>query len=151
MAGVELVGFGSLLRAAQRGRVGGLGQVGLDPGGLKFLDHEPPPGAPLDGERGRLTVELRKPPAELDSRRRTGLAAVNLPGLGLHMVERDLLSVHVEPTYDQGGLVAARSASAVHKVVIWSVKPSTTVHTSKRPCGQRLAKVEDVRPRPKAE
>ena len=83
------------------GRVGGLGQVGLDPGGLKFLDHEPPPGAALDCERGRLTVELLKPPAELDSRRRTDLAAVNLAGLGLHMVERDLLSVHVKPTYDR--------------------------------------------------
>src|SRR5204863_2262002 len=101
VAGVELVGFGPLLRAPQRGRVGGLGQVGLDPGGLKFLDHEPPPGAALDCERGRLTVELLKPLTELDSRRRADLAAVNLAGLGLHVVERDLLSVHVEPTYDR--------------------------------------------------
>jgi hypothetical protein len=32
--------------------------VGLDPGRLKFLDDEPPPGTALDCERGRLTVEL---------------------------------------------------------------------------------------------
>jgi hypothetical protein len=49
---VGLVGLGMPLAAAGERSIGRLGQMYRDPGRGQLLGDIPPPGAPLDGERG---------------------------------------------------------------------------------------------------
>ena len=96
------VGLGAPFAAPQRGRVGRLGQMRHHPGPGQFLDHIPPPGTPLHRELDIV------PPGEPPPATRPAAAgphgaiwpARHLPGLGVEIVERDLLPVDVEPSYD---------------------------------------------------
>jgi hypothetical protein len=101
MPGVELIGLGPLLRAAQRGSVSGLSNVRIDPGRLELFDHEPPAGATLERERSRLIVKPTQPMAHLDARRWRNLAAADLTASGVEIVEGDLPSVHVESPHNR--------------------------------------------------
>jgi hypothetical protein len=98
---VGLVGLGVPLAAAGERGVGRLGQMHRDPGRGQLLRDVPPPGAPLDRERGTpAAVEPRQPGAQVLPVSRGDLTAPHLPGLGVEIVERDLLPVDIQPAYD---------------------------------------------------
>ena len=68
----------------------------------QLLDHIAPPGAPL---HRHLRVPLRavhaQPAPQRLAGRRTDLTAAHQPGIGVHVIERDLLPMHVKPAYDR--------------------------------------------------
>ncbi len=78
-----------------------LGQVRRDAGRGQLLRDVPPPGAPLDRERGVIAAgEPREPGPQVLPVSRPDLAAQHLPGPGIEVVERDLLTVDIQPAYD---------------------------------------------------
>jgi hypothetical protein len=98
---VGLIGLGVPLAAAGGRGVGRLGQVRRDPGRGQLLGDVPPPGAPLDRERDVLTArEPGQPGPQVLPVGRADLAAAYLPGLGVEVVEGDLLPVDIQPAYD---------------------------------------------------
>jgi hypothetical protein len=64
-------------------------------------DYEPPPGAPLHRQVRLPAGELRQPTAENLPVRRRDPAPQQLTGIGVQHIERDLLPVQIQPTYDQ--------------------------------------------------
>jgi len=111
---VGLVGLGVPLAAAGERGVGRLGQMRRDPGRGQFLDDIPPPGAPLDRERDVIAAgEPGQPGPQVLPVGRADLAALHLPGLGVEVVEGDLLPVDIQPAYDgHRDLLKLRSAHA---------------------------------------
>ena len=101
VAAVGLVGLGVPLAAAGERGVGRLGQMRRDPGRGQLLGGVPPPGTSLDRERGILAAsEPRQPGPQVLPVSRGDLAAAHLPGLGVEVVEGDLLPVDIQPAYD---------------------------------------------------
>jgi hypothetical protein len=102
MPGVGLAGFGVPLAPAQRGGVGRLAQMRLQAGGRQLLREIPPPGAPLDCERDLVIAgEPGQPGPHMLPVGRGDLAALDLPGRGVEIVEGDLLPVDIQPAYDR--------------------------------------------------
>jgi hypothetical protein len=98
---VGLIGLGVPLAAAGERGIGRLGQMRRDAGRGQLLSDIPPPGAPLDREPDVLAaVEPRQPGPQVLPVRRGDLPALHLPGLGIEVVEGDLLPVNIQPTYD---------------------------------------------------
>jgi len=98
---VGLVGLGVPLAAAGERGVGRPGQMRRDPGRGQLLDDIPPPGAPLDRERGILTAgEPGQPGPQVHPVRRADLPALHLPAHGVEVVKGDLLPVDIQPAYD---------------------------------------------------
>jgi hypothetical protein len=66
----------------------------------ELLDHIPPPGAAL---HRHLRIAVRAMLAQPAPQRRAGcrpdLTAAHQPGIGIHIIERDLLPMHVKPAY----------------------------------------------------
>src|SRR6266511_1297974 len=82
----------------------------LDAGGAHLLGHVPPPGTRLQGERHRrVPVEAGQPPGQMLPIRRRDPAPLQPPRLHLDVVERQLLPVNVQTTYDRHqGLLTLR-------------------------------------------
>ena len=98
---VGLIGLGVPLAAAGERGAGRLGQMHRDPGRGQLLGDVPPPGASLDRERGILAAgEPRQPGPQVLPVGRGDLAAPHLAGLGVGVVEGDLLPVDIQPAYD---------------------------------------------------
>src|SRR5262249_24541357 len=96
------VGLGMPLAAPQRRGVGRLGQVRPQAGGRQLLRDIPPPGAPLDCERGLAPAgEPGQPGPHVLPVRRGDLTALDLPSRGVEIVEGDLLPVDIQPAYDR--------------------------------------------------
>src|SRR5512135_2881150 len=89
------------LAAAGEGGVGRLGDMRRDPGCGQLRGDIPPPGAPFHRERDVGSAgEPRQPGPQVLPVGRGDLAAPDLPGHGVEIVEGDLLPVDVEPAYD---------------------------------------------------
>src|SRR6266545_869903 len=102
--GVGGVGLRPALTAPQGGGVGGLGEVGPDPGTVQFLHHVEPSGGPLEGEgHVLLPVEPLEPLPDVLPQGRLDPAPADLPGGAVDVVVGDLCSVHVQPAYDSHG------------------------------------------------
>ena len=101
MPGVGLIGLGAALGPAPPRGLGRLGQQRGDPRPLQLLDHESPPRAALHRERHILTAgePLQPVPQRLPASRGDP-ALPHLPGHGVQIVEGDLSTVDVEPSYD---------------------------------------------------
>jgi hypothetical protein len=83
------------LSAASGSGVGRLAQVRGDPGGGQLLGDIPPPGAPLHRERDIVSAgEPPQPGPQVRPVGRGDLAALDLPGDRLQVVEGDLLPVN---------------------------------------------------------
>jgi hypothetical protein len=102
--GVGPVGLGPLLTAALSGRVGRLGQMGPGPDPMQFLDDEAPSRAAFQGE-GHVgsPLEALEPRPHLLAVGGGDLAPTHLSCAGVHVVERDLPAMNVEPSYDSHG------------------------------------------------
>ena len=101
MPGVGLVGLGMPLAAAGGSGVGWLSQVRGEPRGGQLFGDIPPPGAPFHRERRLATVgEPGQPGPQVLPVGRGDLAALDLPGHGVQVVEGDLLPVDIQPAYD---------------------------------------------------
>jgi hypothetical protein len=99
--GVGLAGFGVPFAATGRGGAGRLGQVRRNASGGQFPGDIPPPGAPLHRERDVAAArEPRQPGAQMLPVGRGDLAAFDLPGHGVEIVEGQLLPVDIQPAYD---------------------------------------------------
>jgi hypothetical protein len=95
------VGLGMPLAAAGERGISRLGQVHRDPGRGQLLRDVPPPGTSLDRERGVIAAgEPGQPGPQVLPVGRAYLAAAHLPGLGVEVVEGDLLPVNIQPAYD---------------------------------------------------
>ena len=101
MAGVEAVGLGAPLAAAQAARLGRLGQVRDGAGRLQLLHDEAPTSRRLKRRLHRLAVEPTQETPEAVPIRGANPAAPDLAGLAVERVEGDLLAVHVESNYDR--------------------------------------------------
>jgi len=108
--GVGFIGLGVPFAAAGKGGVGRLGQMRRDPGRGQLIRDIPPPGAPLDRERDVLAAgEPRQPGPQMLPVSRGDLAAPHLPGLGVEVVEGDLLPwISSPPTMDIRDLLKLR-------------------------------------------
>jgi hypothetical protein len=101
VTGVGLVGLGPLLRAAQVRCLGWLGQQRGDPGALQFLDDEQPSRAAFHRERHIPAAgEPLQPRPQRGTARRIDPAPPHLPGASIQIVEGDLSTVDVKPSYD---------------------------------------------------
>jgi hypothetical protein len=105
MAGVGPVGLGPLLAPPQVRRLRRFGQMRAHPRRRQLLRDVPPPGAPLHRELDLapvlpITEPTRQPRGELASVSGRDLPHRHLPGLGVQIVEGDLLPVNVQPAYD---------------------------------------------------
>jgi hypothetical protein len=99
--GVGFAGLGVPLAPAQRGGVGRLAEVRGDPGRGQFLGDIPPPGAPLHREGDVGTAgEPGQPGPQVHPVGRGDLAALDLPGHRVEIVERQLLPVNIQPAHD---------------------------------------------------
>src|SRR5437899_7368832 len=98
MLRVGRIRLGAPLTTPRRGGVRWLGQRRLDPRALKLLDHETPPGAPLDRERHiRAPSEpLRQPLTQHRTARRSDPPPIHTIGVRVEIVEGDLSTMHVE-------------------------------------------------------
>jgi hypothetical protein len=99
--GVGLVGLGVPLAAASRGGVSRLADMRGNAGPGQLLSDVPPPGAPLQRERDVPAAgEPRQPSPQVQAVSRRDLAAPDLPGHGVEIVEGQLLPVNIQPAYD---------------------------------------------------
>src|SRR6516164_2894831 len=72
-----------------------------DPGRGQLPGDIPPPGAPLHRERDAIAAaEPGQPGPQVHPVGRADLPALHLPGLGVEVVEGDLLPVDIQPAYD---------------------------------------------------
>ena len=101
MAGVEAVGLGAPLAAAQAARLGRLGQVRHGAGGLELFDDEAPTSRRLKRRLHLLAVEPTQETPEAVPIRGANPAGPDLARLGVERVEGDLLAVHVESNYER--------------------------------------------------
>jgi hypothetical protein len=100
--GIGLVGLGMPLPAAGSRGVSRLADMRGASGRGQFLGDMPPPGAPLQGERDVVTAgEPCQPGPQVRAVSRGDLAAPDLPGHGVEIVERQLLPVDIQPAYDR--------------------------------------------------
>ena len=84
-----------------RTRFSRLGDVRRDAGRGQLLRDVPPAGAPLQRKRDVVPAgEPRQPGPQVRPVGRGDLAALHLPGLGIEVVERELLPVDIQPAYD---------------------------------------------------
>jgi hypothetical protein len=102
--GVRAVGLRVLLAATHRLGVRRFRDVGFEPGRLDLLDHVPPTGAALDGDRdlavaGAGTDLVLEPSAKSVTIRLPKPAPPDLARLDLEGVEGDLAAMQIEPTY----------------------------------------------------
>jgi len=68
----------------------------------QLLHHEPPPGAALHRDiPATVGAVLTQPATQHISRGRTNLTPPDHSRVDVHVIERDLLSMHVETTYDR--------------------------------------------------
>jgi len=99
---VRLVGLGVAPTTAQRGGIGRLTHMRdrTDPG--QFLGHIPPTSTPLQRELHVLAAGevLPQPAGQMHPVGRGDLATLHLPTDRIHKVERDLLPVDVQSSYD---------------------------------------------------
>src|SRR5256885_87232 len=100
MAGVGPVGLGPPLAAAPGARLGRLGQVRDRTRRRQLLADEQPAGAGLERDLDLLPGKVLGPGAH-GRTIRVDPAAAELARLGVHSVEGDLGSVHVESGYDR--------------------------------------------------
>src|SRR5215210_695201 len=104
MAGVYAIGLGTLLATLQGPGLRWLGKMRLDTSSPKLLDHVAPTSGCLYGDSdlliGELLTELIEPLSEALASGRADLATMYFAGLHLHVVEGDLLPVHVETAYN---------------------------------------------------
>src|ERR1017187_5058957 len=89
-------------RRPARGRgVGRLAEMRGTAGRGQLLGDIPPAGAPLQREPDGVTAgEPRQPGAQVRAVGRDDLAAVDLPGHGVEIVEGQLLPVDIQSAYD---------------------------------------------------
>ena len=100
--GVGLIGLGVPLAAAGGSGAGRLTEVRGDPGCSQLLADIPPPSASLHRERGIVPArEPGQPGPQVLPVGRGDLAALDLPGHGVEIVEGDLLPVDIQPAYDR--------------------------------------------------
>src|SRR5271155_4331045 len=72
-----------------------------DPGRGQLLGDVPPSGAPLHRERDVIAAaEPGQPGPQVQPVGRADLPALHLPGLGVEVVEGDLLPVDIQPACD---------------------------------------------------
>src|SRR5580693_413236 len=72
-----------------------------DPGRGQLLGDIPPSGAPLHRERDVIAAAgPGQPGPQVQPVGRADLPALHLPGLGVEVVEGDLLPVDIQPAYD---------------------------------------------------
>ena len=101
MPGVGPVGLGVPLAAAGERGISRLGDVRRDAGPGQLLRDVAPAGAPFQRKRDVVPAgEPRQPGPQVRPAGRGDLAALHLPGLGVQIVERELLPMDVEPAYD---------------------------------------------------
>ena len=98
--GIGPVGLGPPLRAAQMRGLGRIGQVRRQPRRDDLLGHIPPSRAAFQREMGVLPGEPGQPLRQVLAVGRADLPAPHLPGLGIDIVEGDLLPVDIQPAYD---------------------------------------------------
>jgi hypothetical protein len=124
MPATGLVGLSVPFPAAPCRGADRFGQMRRDPGRGQLLGHIPPARAPLHRERHVLPAgEPRQPRPQMRPVSRGDLAAPHLPGLGVQVVEGDLLPVDIQPAYDahrdlltlRRTHAPARIAYAVHR------------------------------------
>jgi hypothetical protein len=102
MPGVGLVGLGPPFPAAGGSGVGRLAEVRGDPGRGQLLGDVPPARASLHRERDIVPAgEPGQPGAQVRPVGRGDLAALDLAGHGVQVVEGDLLPVDIQPAYDR--------------------------------------------------
>jgi hypothetical protein len=90
------------LTAAQRRRVGRLGQVCAHPGTGQFLSDITPPGASLECQMhlAPLSQVPFQPVGHMRPIRRRDPAPLNLTSVGVDTVESDLLPMNVQSSYE---------------------------------------------------
>jgi hypothetical protein len=99
--GIRLVGFRMAAPPPQRRRVGRLGQHRPRAGPDQFVDHVPPAGTRLDNELHVVNAgEAGQPRPQMRPVRRSDLPPQHLTRDRVHIVERQLLPVHVQRAYD---------------------------------------------------
>ncbi len=111
---VSTIRFRPLLAPTQGCRVGRLSQMWLDFGPHQLFDDESPARASLDGQRHvGAAREPLQPIAQRWPCGRANLARGHLTGVGVHVIERDLCSVHVKTAYNRH-LGTSSSTRLVH-------------------------------------
>ncbi|MGP0081528.1 hypothetical protein, partial [Mycobacterium sp.] len=96
---IRAVGLGALLGPAQRRHLGRITQMHPHPGGGQLLADIAPPGATLHRELAvTVWTVFSQPVSQRLARRRTNLPPMHQP-LVIDIVERNLLSVHVQAAY----------------------------------------------------
>src|SRR5439155_15997872 len=97
--GQEPTGLGPLLGPPQPSDLGWVSHMRHHPGGRQLLDHIPPPGAALQPKlRAPTGAVLAQPPPQRLARGRADLAPTHQTVV-VHIIERDLLPMHVKPAY----------------------------------------------------
>jgi hypothetical protein len=86
--------------ALQAGHVSWLIKMRPNPP-LALLNHETPTSAALHRQVDRLSLDRGQPSSERLPVGRNDTAASTHAGRGVHHVERDLLSMQIQPTYDR--------------------------------------------------
>jgi hypothetical protein len=102
MTRVAAVGLRVSLAAPQRRRIRRLGHMRHHPRTGQLLGDIPPAGAALHRELhlGSSGEPPREPLSQMLPVRRSDLAALQLTGDGVHIVERQLLSMDIQSSYD---------------------------------------------------
>ena len=102
--------------ALQPGDVRRFGKMRMHTRGLTLLDHKPPTGASLHRQIDRLAFETGQPASKRLPISRGDPAPLIHARRRVHHVERDLLSVQIQPTYDRH-LGPPRAPSGTHRSV----------------------------------
>jgi len=99
--GIKSIGFRVLPAALQTGHVRRFGKMRTHTRRLALLDHEPPAGAALHSQIDGPVLETGQPAPERLPIGRCDPAALAHTRRRVHHVERDLLPVQIQPTYDR--------------------------------------------------
>ena len=92
--------FARFFRTPQTCGLGRISQMRRRTRRGQLLDHIPPPGAALYRDlRVPGRAVLAQPAPQRRAGSRTDLPAAHQPGTGIHVVERDLLPMHVKSAY----------------------------------------------------
>ncbi len=133
MVAIPTIGLGAALRSSERGGLGRLGKMSCQSRPREFFRYEAPSGGGLQREVGVAALEGDEEFSDRLPECRHDVTPTDFPGFSVQPFERDLLSMHVECTYNPHWDLLDSSARMMGPQHVLVLEPRGSLYISSFP------------------